>query len=150
LNQRIAAEIRNSNAVALHVRWFDGPDSLATHNVSAEYYRRAIALMDGQLDSPRYFLFSDDPIAARTKLGLPDRRVTFVSHNKGDENGFADLWLMTLCQHFITANSTFSWWGAWLGVGLGKIVVSPKLKIPGGRITAWNFPGQIPNGWLQI
>jgi len=40
--------------------------------------------------------------------------VTYVSHNRGDGSAFADLWLMTQCRHFITANSSFSWWGAWL------------------------------------
>lgn len=148
LNQRIAGEIRNSHAVALHVRWFDAPDSTATHNISADYYQRAIALMEEKIDSPRYFLFSDAPEAARAMLALPEGRITFVSHNRGDENAFADLWLMTQCRHFITANSTFSWWGAWLGGGKEKVVVSPDLELREGKITAWNFSGQIPSGWL--
>lgn len=149
-NQLMAEQIRNSNAVAVHVRWFDASDSTATHNVSADYYRRAIALMEEKTKLPRYFLFSDDPGAARAKLTLPDARVTFVSHNRGDANGFADLWLMAQCRHFITANSTFSWWGAWLGGGKDKIVVSPKLEMREGKITSWDFSGQIPNNWLKI
>jgi len=150
LNQRMAEEIGNSNAVALHVRWFDVPGSTGTHSVSADYYQHAIALMERKIESPRYFLFSDDPDAARSKLALPEGLVTFVSHNRGDENAYADLWLMTQCRHFITANSTFSWWGAWLGGGKDKIVVSPKLEIREGKITAWNFSGQIPSSWLKI
>lgn len=148
LNQRMAAEIRGSNAVALHVRWFDAPGSTATHNVSAHYYRRAIALMDRQIESPRYFLFSDDPKLARANLTMPEGRVTFVSHNRGDDNPYADLWLMTLCRHFITANSTFSWWGAWLGGGEPKMVCTPDLKIEGK--TAWGFKGLIPDGWIRV
>ena len=105
--------------------------------------------MEEKIESPHYYLFSDDPEAARAKLTLPEGRVTFVSHNSGDGNAYADLWLMTLCQHFITANSTFSWWGAWLGGKAGKIVVSPKLQIQEG-IWAWDFPGQLPNSWLRI
>ena len=150
VNQQMEEVIRKSEAVALHVRWFDAPGSTASHNISADYYQRAIALMEEKIDSPRYFLFSDDPVAARVKLALPEGRVTFVSHNRGDENGFADLWLMTQCRHFITANSTFSWWGAWLGGGIEKIVVSPELEIREGKITAWNLSGQIPSGWLKI
>src|ERR1035437_928523 len=115
LNQRMAENICNSNAVALHVRWFDQPASTAANNVSEDYYHRAIALLEQKIKTPHYFLFSDDPEAAKAKLSLPDDRVTLVSHNRGDDNAFADLWLMSQCQHFMIANSTFSWWGAWLG-----------------------------------
>lgn len=148
LNQRMAEEIRNSNAVALHVRWFDAPGHTATHNISADYYRRAMALMERKINSPRYFLFSDDPAAARAKLVLPEDRVTFVAHNYGDEYAYADLWLMSQCRHFITANSTFSWWGAWLGASQGKVVATPDLKIDGKA--AWGFKGLIPNEWVRV
>jgi hypothetical protein len=148
LNDRLGTSIRSSKAVALHVRWFDAADSTGGDNVSTEYYQRAVALLEEKIDSPQYFLFSDDPEAARRKLVLPERRVTFVSHNRGDENAYADLWLMTQCQHFITANSTFSWWGAWLGGDKGKIVVCPEFKRGVGRTTAWNFPGQLPSDWV--
>ena len=148
LNQRIAGEIRSSVAVAMHVRWFDPPDSASVYNVSADYYHRAIGLMESRVNFPRYFVFSDNPEAVRARIVLPRERVTFVSHNRGDENGWADLWLMSLCRHFIIANSTFSWWGAWLGTDREKIVVAPDLKIDGK--TAWGFKGLIPNSWVQL
>ena len=148
LNQRMAEEIRRSSSVALHVRWFDKAGSTATHNVSVSYYERAISLIESMIESPRYFLFSDDPDAARAKLALPSGRVTVVSNNKGDENSFADLWLMTHCRHFILANSTFSWWGAWLGGGKEKLVVTPNQKMDGKA--AWGFKGLIPANWIEI
>lgn len=150
LNQHMAGEIRSSQAVALHVRWFDVPGSNATHNVSADYYQRAISLMGSKIESPRYFLFSDNPETARKKFALPENRVTFVSHNRGDINAYADLWLMTQCRHFIIANSTFSWWGAWLAGWKKKIVACPDFKLINGKITSWNFQGQIPDKWLQV
>ncbi len=150
LNQRMGEEIRNCNAVALHVRWFDAPGSAVNHNVSVEYYQRAIAMMERKTESPRYFVFSDNPEAARSMLALPKGRATFVSHNRGAENAYADLWLMTQCRHFITTNSTFSWWGAWLGGGKEKFVVSPEFEILEGKMVAWNFSVQIPSEWLQI
>jgi hypothetical protein len=146
-NKRMEEAILGSNAVALHVRWFDAPGAESNHNVSADYYRRAIRLVEERVESPRYFLFSDDPDAARRTLGLPESQVTAVVHNRGDENAYADLWLITLCRHFITANSTFSWWGAWLGGQAGKVVVTSSLKTDGK--TAWGFRGLIPDGWLQ-
>lgn len=148
LNQRIAEEIRDSNSVALHMRWFGAPGRTATHNLSADYYRRAIAMMESKTESPRYFLFSDDPEAAFATVGLPEGRVTCITHNRRDENAYADLWLMTLCRHFITANSTFSWWGAWLGGRGTKIVCTPDLIIEGK--TAWGFEGLIPDGWIKV
>jgi len=147
LNQRMAKEIRNINAVALHVRWFSAPASEETLNVTADYYNRAIALMEGKIESPHYFLFSDALDAARAKLTLPEDRVTFVCHNQGDHNAYADLWLMTLCKHFITANSTFSWWGAWLGGDNEKVVICPSGN---AHLAAWDFKGHIPVNWLKL
>jgi hypothetical protein len=149
-NQRMAEDICNSNAVALHVRWFDAPGSKATQNVSADYYGRAIALIEEKIDLPRYFIFSDDTEAANAKLTLPKGRVTFVSHNKGDENAYADLWLMTQCQHFISSNSTFSWWGAWLGANSDSVVISPDDRTEDGALWAWSFMAQLPSGWLKL
>lgn len=150
LNQRMAEEIRNSNSVALHLRKFDVPGRAQTQNVSVDYYQRAIALIERKLESPRYFLFSDDPDVARTKLGLPEGRATLASNNPGDKNAYADLWLMTQCQHFIIANSTFSWWGAWLGGAKEKIVVSPELEIREHKLIPWKLSVQVPSGWLEI
>lgn len=146
LNQRIAEEICNSNAVALHVRWFNAPGSMVSHNLSVDYYHRAIALMEENIDSPRYFLFSDAPDAARVLLSLPESKVVFVSHNQGD--AYVDLWPMSQCKHFITANSTFSWWGAWLGNEQNKTVLTPDLQL--GGITAWGFDGLIPGEWVKV
>lgn len=150
LNHQMAEDIRKGNAVAVHVRWFDAPGSTSALNASAAYYQNAIEVVERRLGSPRYFLFSDHPEAATEKLTLPPGRVTVVSHNQREESGYADLWLMTQCQHFITANSTFSWWGAWLGGGPDKLVICPRLEIREGSRTAWNFSGQIPGRWLTI
>jgi Glycosyl transferase family 11 len=147
-NQRMAEYICNSNAVALHMRWFDGPASTAANNVSEDYYQRAIDLMKQKVETPRYFLFSDNPEAAKKKLSLPSDRVTLVSHNRGDEHAFADLWLMSQCQHFIIANSTFSWWGAWLSAHETKVVIAPGLKLT--PINAWGFKGLIPEKWIIL
>lgn len=148
LNLRVAEEIRRNQAVAVHVRWFDTPGVEGLHNASMDYYHRAIILMNERVPSAHYFLFSDDPDAARARLPLSDAHITNVSHNQGDENAYADLWLMSQCQHFITANSTFSWWGAWLRNGEDKIVVTPDLKITGK--TSWGFKGLIPDEWVKL
>ena len=148
LNLQMAEEIRRHDAVALHVRWFNEPGSTARHNASTDYYKRAIAMIEDKVEAPRFFLFSDDPDAARRKLDLADGRVTCVSHNRGDTSVFADLWLMTQCRHFITANSSFSWWGAWLATPSSKITIAPGIKLAG--VTAWGLEGQIPASWIKM
>ncbi|HAH30736.1 MAG TPA: alpha-1,2-fucosyltransferase [Elusimicrobia bacterium] len=147
-NLRVAEEISASAAVALHVRWFSAPGAGATHNISADYYRRAISLVEEKVKSPKYFLFSDAPAAALEKIALPEGRVTCVSHNQGVEAVCADLWLMTQCRHFIIANSTFSWWGAWLAGGADKNVIAPGVSLNG--LSAWGFGGLIPKNWTTL
>jgi Glycosyl transferase family 11 len=147
LNQRMAEEIRNKYSVALHVRWFSSAGCSVTYNVSTDYYKRAIVLMEEKVALPHYFIFTDDPDAALAKLSFPENRVTFVSHNRGEINAYADLWLMTQCRHYIIANSTFSWWGAWFGVEKDKIVICPRAS---AAIATWAFKGQIPDNWLKM
>jgi Glycosyl transferase family 11 len=149
-NQQIAQRIaRTANSVALHVRWFTDPSDASGHNLSEDYYHRAVALMEDKLGSPHYFLFSDNPDAARQKLNLAADRITYVTHNQGDENAYADLWLMSQCQHFIMANSTFSWWGAWLGTNTSNnIIVTSSVQQSG--ISSWGFPHLIPDTWLKV
>jgi Glycosyl transferase family 11 len=149
-NQQIADKIRNCTAVAVHVRLFDDPTTTEVHDLSSNYYKNAIELIEKKVKDPHYFLFSDTPEAAITKVNLPKDRVTCVSNNTGDENAYADLWLMSQCQHFITANSTFSWWAAWLSSNPNKIVATPLCLLSGGIITAWNFDGLIPENWYKI
>lgn len=157
-SQAMAAKIKNCNAVSLHVRWHDLSNVNATNNLPADYYNRGISLMDQLIDAPHYFIFSDDPAAASSTLALPASRTTYVSQERGDaasnnqgfdERAITDLWLMGKCKHFITANSTFSWWGAWLKEGNEKIIVTPKLKINGNKM-AWGFKGLIPDDWIQV
>ena len=64
--------------------------------------------MERLVPEAHYFIFSDQSETALARVIMHDERVTLISHNQGDENAYADLWLMTQCQHFIMANITFS------------------------------------------
>jgi hypothetical protein len=145
-NQRMSEKIRAANAVALHVRWFDDPNAASMHNLPVGYYRRAIRIIERAVASPHYFLFSDNPEASMDRLDVPRDRMTPICHNRTPESAYADLWLMSQCRHFITANSTFSWWAAWLGAGDGKLVVAPDFRVDGKA--AWGFQGLIPEEWI--
>ena len=148
-NLAIASRIRDCLAVAVHVRFFDAPTDAGINNAHGDYYTRAVAKMEAIAPGAHYFLFSDRPAAARASIPLPDERLTCVSHNQGDENAYADLWLMTQCQHFIIANSTFSWWGAWLSSSKDKVIYVPKYKKLAGE-GSWGFDGLIPESWIGI
>lgn len=148
-NLAMAARMRNCLAVAVHVRFFDAPTEAGINNAPGDYYARAIVQMEAMAPDAHYFVFSDQPDAARTRIPLPDDRVTCVSHNRGDEYVYADLWLMTQCQHFIIANSTFSWWGAWLAEHGGKQVIVPGFEMRQGKMW-WGFKGLVPREWIRL
>ncbi len=147
-NLAMAERLRNCKAVALHVRFFDAPHAAGINNVCSDYYKQAVQAMERIVPTAHYFIFSDQPDAARAIIPLPDARVTLVAHNQGDTQAYADLWLMTLCRHFIIANSTFSWWGAWLAASTEKIVIAPGFEQRTGN--GWGFAGLLPDRWIKI
>jgi hypothetical protein len=127
-NAEIAAQINQMNAVSLHVRRGDyAKVSQTTANqglCSLDYYYSAIKYVAERVDNPYFFIFSDDIawVKSNLKTDFPFR---YIDHNQGIES-YNDMRLMSLCKHNIIANSTFSWWGAWLNSNPDKLVVAPK------------------------
>ena len=148
-NLFMARYLRSKTAVAVHVRFFDEPHSTGINNAPGDYYRRAVETMERLVPAAHYFIFSDQPAAARARIPLPDARVTLVAHNQGDEHAYSDLWLMSQCQHFIIANSTFSWWGAWLAANPAKQVIAPGFEMRQGNMW-WGFKGLLPSDWIKL
>jgi len=147
-NLTITERILGGLPVAVHRRFFDAPQEQGVNNAPGGYYARAVARMESLAPDMHYSIFSDQP--ARARIPLPEDRITLVSHNQDDENAYADLWLMTQCQHFIIANSTFSWWGAWLAGHAGKQVIAPGFEISvSNRVTSWGFNGLLPCSWIK-
>lgn len=128
LDSRILEMATASPSVALHVRrgdYVSNPTTNAVHGVlSMDYYGAALRLLRERVGAFRVFVFSDDPYWAQTHLRF-DGPTVFVSHNHG-VNGFQDMRLMAGCHHHIIANSSFSWWGAWLSGAHDKIVCAPR------------------------
>lgn len=127
-NAQLAEQISRVNAVSLHVRrgdYANNPKTTATHGLcSMDYYRAAIRHVAERVDRPNFIVFSDDIPWARENLAIAHPCV-YVDHNHGVES-YNDMRLMSLCRHHIIANSSFSWWGAWLNTRSDKIVVAPK------------------------
>jgi hypothetical protein len=149
INREMVKRIRTCLAVAVHLRFFDTPNDSVLNNVHAGYYARAFAIMEKIAPEAHYFVFSDQPETAIYLLPMLRHRITLVSHNQADENAFSDLWLMSQCRHFITSNSTFSWWGAWLAKSTDKQVITPGMVMREGK-SSWGFDGLIPDTWLTI
>jgi hypothetical protein len=146
-NRAMAERMQAPGAVSVHVRWFDLGQGQGANNVTARYYRNAIEKMESIAPQGHYFVFSDRPERVGELLGLPENRFVVVSHNKGDANAYADMWLMTKCAKHITANSTFSWWGAWLSPFQEKVAICPGAE----SIQAnWNFKGLVPSEWIRL
>jgi len=147
-NLTMVEQIRSCIGVAVHVRFFDKP-KITVNNAPSDYYNRAVEAMERMSPAAHYFIFSDQPDAARAYIPFSDARVTLVAHNQGDEHAYADLWLMTQCQHFIIANSTFSWWGAWLAANPAKRVIAPGFEMLQGKMS-WGFKGLLPIEWIKL
>lgn len=134
------------NAVSLHIR--RGDYTLAAEGNIAlpmSFYRRAMALMRERVADPTYFVFSDDIKFARQHLPA-EARLVFVDHND-DYTAHEDLRLMASCNHHIIANSTFSWWGAWLNPRADKQVIAPRHW----HLTADSFqPELLPPSWTPL
>jgi len=147
-NAELAEQISNSVAVSLHVRRGDiaaNPASLAVHGLcSLDYYRRAVEYVTAQIAQPEFFIFSDDMPWVREYLQV-EYPCHYIEHNKGPES-YNDMRLMSLCRHHIIANSSFSWWGAWLDPRGDKIVVAPD------RWFASEFDSSdiIPSTWTRM
>ena len=149
INLTMAKEINSNMSVAIHVRFFDMSTDKNTNNTPSSYYKHAIKKMELIVPNAHYYVFSDDPKTAKNIISLDDKRVTFVTQNQSDLFAYADLWLMAQCQHFIIANSTFSWWGAWLSKNPNKQIIAPVF---GDRTlsASWGFKGLLPETWHKL
>jgi hypothetical protein len=135
-------DIINSNSVSLHVRRGDFLNSsninLFGEVCTKEYYEKAIS----KIENPHVFVFSNDIDWVKQNLRID--KVTYVTCNIG-RNSWKDMYLMSLCKHNIIANSTFSWWGAWLNNNPGKLVISPSRFLKNDKST-----DVYPNSWTKI
>jgi hypothetical protein len=148
-NAAALARIRACDAsVCVHVRRGDYVTVADTSRrfgvCSLDYYRDALAWVAARVTRVTAFVFSDDPVWARENLQLPCE-IVYVTHNVGRRN-HEDLRLMSACKHFIIANSTFSWWGAWLAENPDKIVVAPRQW----RVDPNGIGDPVPDHWVRL
>jgi len=153
--------IEKNNSIAIHIR---RGDYSANSNYNSffgtlpiSYYEKALEEMKRKVSAPQFFVFSDDLEWCKQNLSfLAD--VTFVSHNE-PVSPAEDLILMSFCKHQIIANSTFSWWGAWLNRNPEKQVIAPGTwfqssysasKLPIYAVRYYNTKDLLPESWIKL
>ncbi len=138
-----------NNTCSIHVRRGDMANDINVkiHGVcSVEYYNNAIEYLKNKLGEVNYFIFSDDFEWCRSNLKIDN--AIFV---ESDEHRIAheDIYLMSLCDHNIIANSTFSWWGAWLNDNVSQISIAPMEWFKDKKYQKQS-QDIVPNGWIKI
>ena len=114
--------IKNSNSVSLHVRRGDYLKIKNINVLDVDYYMKAVDYIKKNVEKPMFYIFSDDLDWCKNNLGFLNN-CNYVDLTQTEID---DLKLMSFCQHNIIANSSFSWWGAWLNQNPKKIVIAPK------------------------
>jgi hypothetical protein len=147
-NLETSLQMQDSNSVSLHIRRGDyvthAPSAKVFNPCSIDYYHEAIELIAEKVSSPRFYVFSDDHSWAKGNL-----KTTFATEyidRNHREQSYIDMRLMSMCRHQIIANSSFSWWGAWLNQNPDKIVISPRNWFRNGV----NDDDLIPRQWIRL
>lgn len=150
---RIAVAGDAAELAAVHVRRGDALKNPDTWVCTEAYYRRALEELRRRRGAPRVLVFSDDLDWCRDKLGLDLETTTFVDWNRGTDS-WRDLWLMSRCGAAVIANSTFSWWAAWLNPDPKKLVMAPErwsLARPRPfSYYRYAFDEVVPAAWTRI
>lgn len=127
-NRELAERMHKTNSVSIHIRRGDyvtDATTNKTHGIcSLEYYANAVKLIAGKIPDPVFYIFSDDMewVKSNLQISLPHEYI----EGNNQQASYVDMQLMTMCKHNIIANSSFSWWAAWLNPNDKKIVVAPE------------------------
>jgi hypothetical protein len=145
-NSELAQKISQVNSVAMHVRRGDYIINTAANTFhgtcSKAYYDQALVYLQAQIPMICLFIFSDDIEWCKSTFKY-DVPMYFVDTNDGP----SDLYLMSQCKHNIIANSSFSWWGAWLNRHINKIVIAPQKWFADTTVHTQDI---VPSKWIKI
>ncbi len=143
-----ASELKSLNSVSIHIRRGDYSNPIVRnyHGIlGAAYYQQAIRYMESNVSECQFYIFSDDPEWVKTNLKF-DAPVQIVSGVE-TKNHFEDFYLISQCKHQVIANSTFSWWAAWLNPNPDKIVIAPEKWF---NNAPYDTRDLIPESWIKM
>ncbi len=144
----IINKMKAGPCASLHVRrgdYLKGKSKNIYATCDNSYYVSAVKVLRKKNPDINLFVFSDDPEWVIKYLKPSLGNVEIVSHNSGERSS-VDMQLMSMADHHVIANSSFSWWGAWLNPSISKTVIAPKIWFADGRLT----PDLIPSSWIQL
>lgn len=145
----LATLIKQAPAVAVHVRRGDYAGGAAGRQMGTlerDYYHRAVGRIAAEVGAIQLFLFSDDFAWCTANLEFVHPTVP-VERELGPERAYEDMQLMSLCRHHVIANSSFSWWAAWLNPSPQKLVVAPRKWFRDSRLNAQYV---LPAAWVRL
>lgn len=139
-------DIQNANSVSLHIRRGDYINETNWNTFGKvcdlDYYKSAVSYIKSCVIEPVFFVFTNDITWVRENLNSIDYKIVSLNTEK---DSWKDMYLMSQCKHHINANSTFSWWGAWLNDSIDKITIVPQEFISGKE-----FVDVYPDNWIKI
>jgi len=148
-NLELSKRLQSENAVAVHIRRGEfAADSTINKNIgtsSLDYYNKAIEHIKNNVENPVFYIFSDSPDWVKENFKIL-KNATQIDWNTGKES-YIDMQLMSLCKHNVIANSTFSWWGAWLNQNPNKIVIAPQKWFASLK---YDTKDLIPETWIRL
>lgn len=146
LDAKVVNEIETVNAVSVHIRRGDYVTNKTASDVlgfaGLDYYERAKKYINSKVENPHFFVFSDDLEWVKENMNFGEN-VKYMESNPD----YIDITLMSKCKHNIIANSSFSWWSAWLNQNPNKIIIAPKnwFKDP-----TYDSSDLIPEEWIKL
>jgi hypothetical protein len=147
--QAFISRIKSTDSIALHIRrgdYVSNKNASVVHGLcSIEYYKKGLEIVSVGLHKPHCFIFSDEPEWAKNNLrfSIP----TTVVDINGPKDAHEDLWLMSACDRFVIANSSLSWWAAWLSNAANKLVVAPREWFADANVDTTSL---IPPEWMRL
>ncbi|MCC6323941.1 alpha-1,2-fucosyltransferase [Candidatus Nomurabacteria bacterium] len=139
-------EIKNCNSVCMHIRRGDYVGNKLHQVQDIYYYKKAIMELEKKVKIDNIYIFSDDIIWCKENIKF-NYKITFVNKEELNITDVEELCIMTNCKYFIIANSSFSWWGAWLAPNKEKIVICPEKWYSNESIDTSDL---IPESWIRI
>ena len=147
-NAALIKKMQTENSVSVHVRRGDYTNSPFSLLSVEDYYQKAIDFILEKVEVPVFYIFTNDPEWVEDNFKVLQINKSIVTINFGNQS-YMDMILMSNCRHNICANSSFSWWGAWLNTNPNKIVVTPKSWFKSTEYVE-SIYDLIPEKWLSL